>query len=175
MSVRPSARMEQLGSHWTDSDETGYFKFVRKSVEKIQVSLKSDENNEYFTWTHFFTFMTIYRWVLLRMRNVSNKSCRRKTCFVFSTFFFSDGLAAYEIMSKNVVETERLLKTIWRRVAWRIRKATRAQEHVCACALTRAYTCTQKYVILIAFLRHQWFRERAWMLRHTYIACLVEL
>jgi len=32
-----------------------------------------------------------------------------------------------------------------------------------------------EYVVLIAFPRQQWFRERASMLRHTYIACLVQL
>jgi hypothetical protein len=41
--------MEQLGSNWTDFDETGYLGFFRKSVGKIQISLKSDKNNGYFT------------------------------------------------------------------------------------------------------------------------------
>jgi hypothetical protein len=40
--------MEQLGSHWTDFDETWYLSFFRESVEKIQVSLKSDKNSGYF-------------------------------------------------------------------------------------------------------------------------------
>jgi hypothetical protein len=43
--ARPSARVEQRGSHWTDFREIWYF---RKSVEKIQVLLKSDKNNEFF-------------------------------------------------------------------------------------------------------------------------------
>jgi hypothetical protein len=33
-------------SHWTDFDETWYLRPFRKSVEKIQVSLKSDNKNE---------------------------------------------------------------------------------------------------------------------------------
>ena len=37
---------------------------------------------------------------------------------------------------------------------------------------THTHTHTD-YVILIAFPRQQRFRERAWMLRYTYIACLV--
>jgi len=49
MSVRPSARMEQLDSHWTDSHEISYWSIFRKSVEKNQVSLKSDQNKGYFT------------------------------------------------------------------------------------------------------------------------------
>jgi hypothetical protein len=42
-------RMEQLGSHWTDFHEILYLNIFRKSAEKIQVSLKSDKNNGYFT------------------------------------------------------------------------------------------------------------------------------
>ena len=53
MSVRPSVRIEQLGSHWTDFDETRYLNFFRRLVEKIQVSLKYDHNNGYFTWKRF--------------------------------------------------------------------------------------------------------------------------
>jgi hypothetical protein len=47
-SVRPPLRMEQLDSHWTDFDEICFLGLFRKSVEKIQVLLKSDKNNEYF-------------------------------------------------------------------------------------------------------------------------------
>ena len=43
--------------------------------------------------------------------------------------------------------------------------------------LMHARTCkhahTDQYVILTAYPRQQWFRERASMLRYTYIACLV--
>jgi hypothetical protein len=48
LSVRPSIRVEQLGSHWTDFHEIWYLSVFRKSVEKIQVSLKYDRNNG--TW-----------------------------------------------------------------------------------------------------------------------------
>jgi hypothetical protein len=44
-----SVRMEQLGCHWTDFREICCLCIFRKSVEKVQVSLKSDKNNEYFT------------------------------------------------------------------------------------------------------------------------------
>jgi hypothetical protein len=49
MSVCLPVRMEKLGSHWTDFYEILYMKIFRKSVEKIQVSVKSDKNNGYFT------------------------------------------------------------------------------------------------------------------------------
>ena len=50
LSVRPSDRMEQLDSHRTDFHEILYLIIFQKFVEKIQVSLKSDKNNGYFTW-----------------------------------------------------------------------------------------------------------------------------
>ena len=53
-SVRLFIRMEQLGSHWTDFDEIWFF--LNKFVEKIQVSLKSNKNNGYFTWRRFHIF-----------------------------------------------------------------------------------------------------------------------
>jgi hypothetical protein len=42
--------MEQLGSHWKDFNDIEYFGVsVFKSVDKIQFSLKPDQNNRYFT------------------------------------------------------------------------------------------------------------------------------
>jgi hypothetical protein len=40
--------MEELGSHWTDFHETPHLDIFRKSVEKIQASLKSGKNNGYY-------------------------------------------------------------------------------------------------------------------------------
>jgi hypothetical protein len=45
MSVRPSVRVEQLGSHWTDFHEIRYLNTFRKSVVKKFFSLKCDTNN----------------------------------------------------------------------------------------------------------------------------------
>jgi hypothetical protein len=42
--------MEQLVAHWTDFDKTWYLTFFRKYVEKIQVSLKFNKNNGYFSY-----------------------------------------------------------------------------------------------------------------------------
>ena len=50
-----------------------------------------------------------------------------------------------------------------------VTKATRERTRQHASALSH----TQKYVILVAFPRQQWFLEGASMLRYTYIACLV--
>jgi len=49
VSFNLSLRMEQLGSQWTDFHKILYLIICRISVDKIQVSLKSDKNNRYFT------------------------------------------------------------------------------------------------------------------------------
>ena len=41
------------------------------------------------------------------------------------------------------------------------------------CWKSKATDTDSEYVILIAFLREQWLRERASILRYTYISCLV--
>jgi hypothetical protein len=44
-----------------------------------------------------------------------------------------------------------------------------------ACWITKATDTHSEYVILIAFRRQQWLRERVSLLCYTYIACLVIL
>jgi hypothetical protein len=84
LSVRPSARKEQLGSHWTHFPEI--WVFFRKSFQKIQVSLKSDMNTGYFTWRPvdiFYRISLSSSW----MRNVrTNVVEKTKTHFLFITF-----------------------------------------------------------------------------------------
>ena len=41
---------EQLESHWTNFNDILHWRNFRKCVEKIQVSLKPDKNDVYFTW-----------------------------------------------------------------------------------------------------------------------------
>jgi hypothetical protein len=60
MSVRPSARMEQLGSYLTNFHQIWYLSSFRKSVEKIHVSLKPDKQQRTFYMnanTHFWTHL----------------------------------------------------------------------------------------------------------------------
>jgi hypothetical protein len=75
--------------------------------------------------------------------------------------FFPENRAVYEIMSKNVMDSEKPQMIIWRRVAFWVGKATRAQSHASARAPTPTHTHalthagTDTYVILIAFPRQQ--------------------
>ena len=48
--------MQQLGFHWRDFHEIWHLSIFRKTVEKIQVSLKYDKNNRYFTWRPMSSF-----------------------------------------------------------------------------------------------------------------------
>jgi len=76
----------------------------KKSVKKIKVSLKFDKNNVrvlYMKQTDMCKIMIILRRTLLRMRNVSDKSCRenQNTQLMFTNFFFFfENRAFYEIM-----------------------------------------------------------------------------
>ena len=98
MSVRVSA--------WNSSAPTGrifmkfhIWLFFWTSVEKIQALLKADKNNEYFTWRQIY-ILIISRSVLLRMKNVSEKSYieNQNTHFTFYNFFFSENRSIYEII-----------------------------------------------------------------------------
>ena len=55
----PSVRIEQLGSHWTDFHEILYLRVLRKSVEKIQVSLKPNKNYGFFAWRPLYIYDNI--------------------------------------------------------------------------------------------------------------------
>jgi hypothetical protein len=48
ISVRLSACVEKLGSHWKDFREILYLIIFKKFAEKFQFSLKSDKNSGYF-------------------------------------------------------------------------------------------------------------------------------
>jgi hypothetical protein len=54
------------------------------------------------------TFMKTSRWILLRVRNVSDKICRenQNTRFMSNNFIFSKKLAVYEIMWKTTVQSD---------------------------------------------------------------------
>jgi len=96
--------------------------------------------------------MITSRSTFLRIRNVSDKSCRenQNTYFMFSNFFF-ENRPVYETKCKNIVQPGRPQMTIW------CMHITRWINEV-----TDTHS---EYVILIAFPLLQWLRERASMLR----------
>jgi len=72
LSARPSVRMEQFGSHWTDCHEILYLSIFRKSVHTIHVSLKYDRNNGY------FALRPIYICNHISLNYSSNEKCFRQ-------------------------------------------------------------------------------------------------
>jgi hypothetical protein len=159
--VCPSIRMEQLGSHWTDFHEIWHFNIFRKSVEKIQVSLKSNKNNRYFTWRPTYVF-DLSRSILLTVRNVSDKICKenKNTQFYGQCLFFFENSAVYVIVWKSIVESGRSQVTILcTRIGHWVPKATNTDSEC---------------VIAIAFPQQQWFHKRASTLRlHVHwLSCL---
>ena len=104
------------------------------------------------------TFMTISLWILLRMRNVSDKSCREfKTHILCSIFFFvsPENLAGYERMLNNKNRVGHKM-TIWR---MRI-----------ACWIPKATNTHSQYVILIALPQQQCLHERASLLGYRHMS-----
>jgi hypothetical protein len=73
MSVHPSVRIEQLASNWTEFHKIRYLSIFRKSVEEIQIPLKSDKHNctlreDYNRYKLFISFIVLactVSWVLL--------------------------------------------------------------------------------------------------------------
>jgi hypothetical protein len=48
--------MEKLRSHLKNCREILYLRIFRKSLEKIQVSLKFDKNDRYFIWRPIYIY-----------------------------------------------------------------------------------------------------------------------
>ena len=83
ISVRPSVRTEELGSQFRDFHEIWHLSIFRRTFDTVQLSLKSDNNTQYFTWRPIYcTFMVTARLILLRMRNSLDKNCRENQTYV---------------------------------------------------------------------------------------------
>ena len=97
--------------------------------------------------------------------------------------FFSKNRTVYEIMSKNIVETEGpqmtsqygiyALRAGLARLHARTHMRTRPVTHMHMHARTRKHAHTVQYVIFIACPQQQCLRERASVSRYTYSACVV--
>ena len=85
--------------------------YFLKICHKIQVSLKSDRNNGYLTWRpiHFWSYLTHFslEWEMFQTK-VAEKIKTRILC----STTFSENLAVYEIMWKNMEQTDRPLITV---------------------------------------------------------------
>jgi hypothetical protein len=84
-----SFRMEQLDSHWTYFHYILYLSTFRKFVEKIKFLKKNPTKITGTLHEKQYTFLIISRSFLLRMKNISDTSCRdnRKTQSCSVTLF----------------------------------------------------------------------------------------
>ena len=108
------------------------------------------------------TFMIISRSVLLRMRNIPDKSCRKNMHAVFSYFLSRNSRGSWCNVVKYGTARQAEEGNIIRRMRF-------------GCWITKATNTRSEYVVLIAFLLQQWLHECAPFLRYTYFAHLVDL
>jgi hypothetical protein len=88
LSVCPSARAKQLGSHWSNFDKIWNLCIFRNMSRKFKIHYNLT-SIIFCLREDLCTFMIISRWMFLEMRNISNKSYREKqnTCFMYNNLF----------------------------------------------------------------------------------------
>jgi hypothetical protein len=102
--------------------------------------------------------MILPSYILRRMRNILNKSCRetQNTHFMFSSFFS----IITPFMSKNMVQPEGpQITSQYGAYELHINKQDYVHARACTCPRSRAQH-THQYVILAVFSRQRWIRER---------------
>jgi hypothetical protein len=103
--------------------------------------------------------MIISRWIPPRTRNVSDKLAEKiKTCILFSITFFRKSCRLWDNVEKYGTARQATDDNKIRRMRF-------------ACSITKATDTHSEYVILIAFPRQKWLRERASIVR-LYVHCL---
>ena len=154
-----SASMELLGFHSKGFQEIIFMYFSKTCPEKFQFH----SNLSRITGTlheKLRTFIITPRSVLLRMYNVSDKSCRenRNTRFTFTNAFVFENRIVWDKFGK-ILYSRTSQTTIWR-----MRNA---------CWIPKATHTHSEYTVLISFPPQQWSHESASGLRYTYIARLL--
>jgi len=148
--------MGQLGCHWTDCQENLCLIFFTKIFRENLNFTKSDKNGT--LHEDLSTFM-ICRSHLLRMRNISDKSCKenQNTHFIFNNLFSPrkscrlwDNVGKYTVVPAGTDDS---------------------MSHALSCWRTKATSTHSEYVVLIAIPLQQWLHESASVLRYTYTDC----
>ena len=144
---------------------TDFLKFhVRVFFENLSIKFKFNYNLPAITGTLHadrYTFMIISRSVLLRMRNVSDKSCTESqiTYFVFCNISSPKSCCLWDNVGKYGTAGQTTGDNVTRRmhIACWVTKVTHTHTH-------------SEYVILMAFPLQQWLHECSSMLCYTPIA-----
>ena len=108
MSVCPSVRLsvclKQLGSHWRNFHEIWYLGNFRKSVEKIQVTLK--------TWRKTYLHLQYLAQFSLQWEKFQIKVAEKVKQRTLSSITLFENRTVYKIMWKNIVDPGRPKVTI---------------------------------------------------------------
>jgi hypothetical protein len=129
-----------------------YLSISRKSVEKIQLPIKSDKNNRYSKRRPMYIYDNI------SLHSSYNDKCldkfveKIKTHILCSIPFFRKSCRLWDNVEKYGTAGQASDDNIIRRMR-------------CACWITKSTDRHSEYVTLIAFPWQQWFRERASILR----------
>jgi hypothetical protein len=108
LSARPSVHSVQLRSYWTGFHQIWYLSCLRKSVTKINFSLKWKEKRLLFmkTYVHLWWYLAAFFLEL----EMFHKKCRKNpNNFLWSvaiSFFFKNR-SVFQITWKNMIEPER--------------------------------------------------------------------
>jgi hypothetical protein len=163
LSVRPPTR-NNLAPTWRIFVKFDIWVFFSKTCRK---NSKLHQNLTRITRTLHedrYTFFIISRSILLRMRNVSDKSCRenQNTRFLFSNLFFLKSCHLWDNVEKYCRAGQ---ATDDNMAHAHFTLGTKSYKH--------ALRIHSEYVTRIAFPLQQWLHESASMLRYTHIACLI--
>jgi len=135
-------------------------RIFRKSIEKILVSLKSENNNGYFTLRPTYLRDNVSTNSSKNDKFFGQKLYRKSKRTLYIEDLFPENRAVYGVMwKKKTVQPDWPQMTIWRKgIVPCIPKATDTQS---------------EYVINIACPLQQWFQEHTSLLHYTFIACPV--
>jgi len=158
MSVRPHRTI------WLPLDGFAWnLIFENLSVEKIRVSLQPDKNNGYFTWRGLYIYDSI------SLNSSQNEICLRKIVWRKSkhilcsvTFFWKSCCCLWDNVQKYGRDRQATADIIQPR-----KNAIWIPDN------EGKNTDTRSYLIVIAFPRVQWLRERISVFRYTHSAGLV--
>jgi hypothetical protein len=101
LSICPSVRMEQLGSHWKDFHENWHLRIFGPSVMYSQVSLKSDKNKGYFTWRPIYICWSYHAHFFLEWEVFETKGVEKiETQILCLVTFFRKSCRLWENVKK---------------------------------------------------------------------------
>ena len=127
MSVRPSVRIEQLASQWTDFSWNFIFEYFSKNYRENSSIIKPNKNNGYITWRPIYIFLSYLAQFFLEWEMFQTQVVEKiKTHFLYLIAFFRKSCLLWDNVEKYCRRGGRPQMTIRRRsIACWIPKATK--------------------------------------------------